>query len=64
MFAALLVLLKNLKPIDETGFLWFTGVLSQVQLPLLLFAIFAQKSTGVFDCCKTSCCGTGKCDKK
>ena len=71
MAGALAVHFTTLKPVDATGFQWFTGILGQVQLPLLLFAIFVQKSVGVFGYCKksclgtarTSCCGSGKCDK-
>ncbi len=63
MAAALAFHLKSLKPIDGTGFQWFTGILGQIQLPLLLLAIFVQKSAGVFGCCKTACCGE-KCGKR
>jgi len=64
MAGALAVHFTTLKPVDATGFQWFIGVLGQVQLPLLLFAIFVQKSAGVFGCSKKSCCGSGNCDKK
>ncbi len=63
MLAAIVFHITALKPIDATGFKWFTGLLGQIQLPVLLFAIFAQKSLGVFGCCKKSCCGSGKCKK-
>jgi hypothetical protein len=61
MVSALAVHLTGLSPISGTGFMWFVGVLGQIQLPLLLLAIFIKKSSGVFGCCKTlSCCETQK----
>lgn len=66
MLVAIISHLTDLKPIDATGFKWFSGVISQIRLPLLLFAIFAQKATKLFCCCNPSvCCGSWKCgDKK
>lgn len=72
MVSALAVHFQGLKPVDGTGLKWFAGILGQIQMPLLLLAIFVQKSLGIFGCCKASsccetqkasCCGGGKCDK-
>ncbi len=56
MIIVLLVHFKTLKPVDGTGFNLYKGILWQVQLPLLLLAIFAQKTVRAFSCCNTSCC--------
>ncbi len=58
MAAAVLVHVRTLKPIDATGFKWFTGLLWQIQLPVLLFALFAQKA--VSSCCQKVCSGEMK----
>jgi len=63
MLVALLTRLTSLETTTGTTFEVFAWVLMQIQLELLLFALFAQKAVWVF-CCKSSCCGSGKCGKK
>lgn len=73
MISALAVHFQGLKPVDGTGLKWFAGILGQIQMPLLLLAIFIKNAMRqccgkkTSSCCDTqktsSCCGGGKCDK-
>jgi len=64
MISALAVHFQGLKPVDGTGLKWFAGILGQIQMPLLLLAIFIKNAKWLCGGCKaSSCCGGGKCDK-
>ncbi len=59
---ALITRLMNLETVTGTAFEVFAWVLTQIQLELLLFALFAQKA--LWSCCKPSCCTADKKMKK
>lgn len=66
----LIVKLNSLSPLSGNLYMKLVGLLQQIQLDLLLFAVFFQKALKAIkcwfgmNCCGTSCCKTSCCSEE